>query len=626
MGTTQATYTPDHLGGPDRVPARRRRGALLTLSASLASLAMACTVAATPAAAATDTVSPSPSPDAHDSISPTSAPTGATEPVTSRPASPEPSTTAATAEPQRGADAQTSSPPTPSAPPSTPPLAESSETSAPSASLPNVAPKAEPAAAAPFPVGSAAYSVASTALRAEPKAGAATLFTVVGGSHLTVTKTSAGWTQVRYGSVVGWAANVELSKTNPLSAKNYDAYARSTLQSRIHTNLDGRRGEIPAGSRLHVMGQARDWLKVRYNGTTGFVAPGSAVSTAAPSVAVADHSAWVHADRWLRADTTPEAKTLRLAGAGTDLHITQRRGAWSLARLGAVKGWILTADLHSRAPVRTVNYTRWAARDTTLWPHTNWDGSLGTIPIGARVKVSREIGGWVRVSYGSKTGFVLKSRELRTTIPVTSASSWHFTSKSVPVRASTARLPYDKALKTLPAGTKLKVTGRVGPWARVQYGATSGYVMYSGDLTKDNRNSVAVYGTLRLGKHNAYMMSGYAQRDLGPRLTRQALWLYLRSTTNAARDMTTITPSSTRAVIAEQYMYSAARARAKINALNTFESGFRVKGRQFYTKQFLPMTDGTRSYVWGTNPALVSYVQSVSTLVKSGDFDDRRRY
>ncbi|MBO1265953.1 SH3 domain-containing protein [Proteiniclasticum sp. SCR006] len=186
---------------------------------------------------------------------------------------------------------------------------------------------------------------------------------------------------------------------------------------------------IPKGTTLTVQSVSGSWAKVSYSGKTGYVSTNylRSVTSSTPAPSQPDN-------------TAPES--------GTDIRKT-------------------TANLNMRSGAGTHNRI------------------LLTIPRNTTVTVLSQSGGWAKVTYGGKTGYVSTSY-----LTVVSPTTPEPTPTPDPpagavddVRQTTANLNFRSAssitssvLSVIPKGTKLTVQSVSGTWAKVTYGGKTGYV------------------------------------------------------------------------------------------------------------------------------------------------------
>lgn len=470
------------------------------------------------------------------------------------------------------------------------------------------------------------YSKATIKLLKTADTKAATVATVVGGSQLQRQATQGTWSKVSYGQAVGWVASSQLGTSNPVVKRNTPAYAVKALSLGQYTNPSGTHFAVPSGSRIVVVGTLGGWERITYNGRTGYVIKGALWRTTPPTVKVKQYSRWVNTKTALRNDTTPSGSLAITLPAGTHGYVVATCGDWSRLNVGTKSSWVLTSQLARSAKSVGVKYNRWVNREMRLTTLPNYFTAGSTVlPVGSYISAVRSSGDWIQVKVAGRTGYLPKSSSLSKRLAVKNVSNTgRFASKSVSVRADTRRSPYAKSVKRISAGTKVQVTGRVGAWARVKIGSTTGYVVESTDLRRENTNSFSVYGTLRSGGVSDAQMRGYSQRDARPRVAQTNLYFWKRMA--KAKNDVTVIASGKGSVVQEQYVYSASRGKTMFRKLDGFESYYRISGARVYTAQRKYMTDGSKSWTFYANPKLESTLKRQSKLVRSGDFNDRRRY
>ncbi|MGO3152106.1 MAG: SH3 domain-containing protein [Galactobacter sp.] len=385
-----------------------------------------------------------------------------------------------------------------------------------------------------------------------------------------------------------------------------------------------RLATIPQGTRVVITAKVGNWAQTTFEGRTGFLyAPTHLSST--PVQVPMDGIRYTKDKTPFRRSASSDDKVIANIPQGTKLKITGKLGNWAQTTYNGNMGFVY-ASKHLSAkptlvPMDTTRYTR-----NTSPLRSGASGAhkvLVKVPVAAKLHVTGKLGGWVRTSYSGKTGYIYASTHITSKPPkITSRSGARYVKNSTPFMSGPAQLY--KRVDTIPAGTKVTLTGKYGNWARVTYKGKSGYVYAPSHVVAENRNSIAVYGTLRAGHYVGHKMNGYTQRDLSTRLHKMDLLLW-KKLSNPNNDATVVSPGSTNA-IAEQYTYSASKGPKMLSMLDSYESYYKISGKRVYTKQLKSMTDGTRSWTFAANPSLDKIIRSQSRLVKSGDFDDRRRY
>lgn len=454
--------------------------------------------------------------------------------------------------------------------------------------------------------------------------------TVPAGSSLQVTGTARGWERISYAGQSGFVVKGENWQLKP-PTKNFSArdrwVASATTSHSYSTPSSSVRRSLLPGTHVRVTGTTGEWSRVDDGAGVGWVL--TTTLSGSPSSKSASGTRWARTDVSLR-KASDHGATVTTIPIGAKVTLSSTQGVWAKVRYGGSTGYVIASSaLSTSIPVKKMTpFKRWAKRDAALRKDTArlpYSASLVKLPVGTRVEVIGRVGPWAQVRYAGKTGYVIESTELSTSIPVRSVKGQaRFAAKSVPLRPDTARSPYSKAVATIPAGTKVKITGRVGPWARVSHAGKTGYVMEANDLVRTNRNAFSVYGTLRRGGVSDKHMAGYSQRDASPRIAATNLYFW-KKMADPRNDVTVIARGGG-SVVQEQYRYSPSKGRSMYNKLDSFESYYKISGIRVYTAQLKSMTDGSISWTFYANPKLETTLKKQSTLVGDGDFNHRRRF
>lgn len=109
---------------------------------------------------------------------------------------------------------------------------------------------------------------------------------------------------------------------------------------------------------------------------------------------------------------------------------------------------------------------------------------IAAIPKGKIIAITGKIGNWYRVSYNNKVGFVSKTYVTIYTAPkpapVSSVQSYSatgtVTTKSTSLNMRKSASANAAVVATIPKGTKISITGKIGSWYRVSYNKKIGFV------------------------------------------------------------------------------------------------------------------------------------------------------
>ncbi|APF41271.1 SH3 domain-containing protein [Neomicrococcus aestuarii] len=250
------------------------------------------------------------------------------------------------------------------------------------------------------------------------------------GGQVTVTQTSGGWSKVTYGSSTGWVASAYLTAVTVTAP----APTTPTVTAPTHqttANLNFRTGPstsrsvisvLPAGTKVTELDRGTAYVQIQVNGKIGWVigqylkplgtttttttAPAPTTSTSTSTIALQSAKA-MKTTVSLNMVSAPRdgASRVRILSAGVTVMVDATSGNYSRATYNGVTGWIPTSQL-SAVTAKTMTAT------TAVFFRTgpgNTYAKVGTIAGGASVLVDGEQGGWLRVTYQGKVGWVYQT-------------------------------------------------------------------------------------------------------------------------------------------------------------------------------------------------------------------------
>lgn len=163
-------------------------------------------------------------------------------------------------------------------------------------------------------------------------------------------------------------------------------------------------------------------------------------------------------------------------------------------------------------------------------------------------------------------------------------------------------------------GWKVVVTHKAeGGWVHINAGSISGWIKESGNLRKHGPYSVAVYGTLRTGQSAYNVMGGFQQKVKDQRLANSSLYQLWN------RNWTFLT-NGPKTVVAEQFQYSDSAGPGMLRKLDIYEGQLKYQGKPMYTRQNVPLTDGSESWTYKTTSFSEQVVKNSGRYISSGDF------
>lgn len=256
-------------------------------------------------------------------------------------------------------------------------------------------------------------TTANLNMRTGPGTGYAIILTIPKGTAVTVTGYSGSWAQVTYGGKTGYCSTTYL--------------AAPTAQVRYTTDeLNLRTGpgtgyaiilSMPEGSRVEMLSAADGWAKVVYNGVTGYASTSYLTSTApgTPSGTIR----YTTGNLNLRTGPGTSYSIILVIPKGAPVEVLSSADGWARVNYGGKTGYVSTSYLTGTSPGVTVRYTT-ANLNLRTGPSTGYSIIL-TIPRGSQVEVLSSAGGWAKVNYSGRTGYVSEAY-LSSTPPGTSGT------------------------------------------------------------------------------------------------------------------------------------------------------------------------------------------------------------
>jgi beta-N-acetylglucosaminidase/uncharacterized protein YgiM (DUF1202 family) len=322
---------------------------------------------------------------------------------------------------------------------------------------------------------------------------------VKAGVALTVTMTSIGAGSLSGGEMA--LAAVINTQTGTLTVKAASLWAYSS------PNWSAKSRTYPAGTSLKVvekhevdgryMYKLENGLYISANTVYVTFSPDTAsVPAPVPSPAPAEQTGDVRvttANLNMRSGPGTGYSIITTIPKGGSVRVASVSGGWAKVTYGGRTGYVstsylsapVTAPAPAPAPTPAPESPSGDVRKTTAnlnmrsGPGTGYS-ILMTIPNGSSVTVSSVSGGWAKVTYGGKTGYVSTSY---LTQPVTSTPAPAPVTPSQDTRTTLYNLNMRSGpgtgysiLVTIPKGTSIPVASVSGGWAKVTYGGRTGYV------------------------------------------------------------------------------------------------------------------------------------------------------
>ncbi len=367
-------------------------------------------------------------------------------------------------------------------------------------------------------------------LRKTASANGEVLTTLMQSSLVNVLSQGETWTQVQYGSIIGYVQTsaLTLRGTPPTNAEqpstSLAGYATVRANGTLNLRASASAGAsivttIPNGTILPVFSKTDAWAKVQYGlqvgyASTDFLAfsdryPGTATSDTtegSATVSIPGGSGTVN----FRAEPSTSAKVLAQISHGTAVTVLRNDGSWCYALVKGQYGYIMSRYLSFS--------TKDAPQDEVSSPLNPGEleavvqcvdavapllsaadahaAVLASIPRGESIVVIQRGADFCQVRYGSLQGYVATSllrfpgdtqQELiRGYARVTTASG----SLNLRLQAKAG----SSILRTIPRNARVAVLSYGDSWCHVLYEDTIGYVMRA-YLTMEASSSTPAEGT-----------------------------------------------------------------------------------------------------------------------------------
>ena len=289
--------------------------------------------------------------------------------------------------------------------------------------------------------GAATVTASALNMRSEATTDSSIVTCLPRGTVVLVTGSEGDWYQVSYQGNQGYMRSDYLTVSGTADAN----FGTGTIQGtdvRVRSGPDTSYsilGEEDTGMVLTVTGVSDSWLKVSYNGGTGYVkstylslggsGTGSSSSAASGTAGISSDSSNVTAasgtgtiqgtDVRLRSGPSTSHAILGSYDRGKTMSITGTVGDWYRVSCDGSEGYVYktylsTGGTDSTAGDQTVTAMSDTAASTIsavhfrTGPDTSYT-SMSVLYAGTGVTITGETGDWYRVSYNGSTGYIFKT-------------------------------------------------------------------------------------------------------------------------------------------------------------------------------------------------------------------------
>jgi len=267
------------------------------------------------------------------------------------------------------------------------------------------------------PVGYATVATQSGSLnmRSQPTTGSAVVMQIPKGTRVGVISRQNGWCYIRCNGKAGYVMSSYLqdegSQTTPSGKYAMVTTSSGSLNLRETASAYARvLLGIPQGTTLEVISHESGWVKVSYNGATGYVMDKFLTfSDGAPNpetpvqqmATVATGGGSLN----LREMADANARVLLSIPNGAQVELQIEGDAWCKVTYNGTTGYVVTRFLDVEASAWYVNTT---SGGLNLRETASADARvLLVIPGGTEVTMLEEMGDWCKIQYGDNVGYVM---------------------------------------------------------------------------------------------------------------------------------------------------------------------------------------------------------------------------
>ena len=359
-----------------------------------------------------------------------------------------------------------------------------------------------------------------------------------------ITGSESDWYQVWYQGTTGYM-NREYLSVSSAADGNFGSASVKGEDVRIRSGPGtdySILGTESTGASLAVTGVSGSWVKVSYNGSTGYISANYlSVGSSGSAQSSSSYGDGAVRGSYVRVRSGPgtDYSILGTVSSGTTLPVSGESNGWYKVTYNGAEGYISgtylsvngsTADSPSKGDssvtsasgTGTINATYVRLRSG---PGTGY-GILEVLNPGASMTITGESGDWYRVSYNGSEGYVYK------TYLSTGGSSGSSDSSGVTAMSSTSATVISAvhmrngpdtsyaSQRVLDRGTTVTITGSTEKWYRVTYNGSEGYIFKTYLTTEPLSSSSGGYsaseGERIVAEAKKYLGVGYVYGGSSP--------------------------------------------------------------------------------------------------------------
>ncbi|MDO4459210.1 MAG: SH3 domain-containing protein [Clostridia bacterium] len=305
------------------------------------------------------------------------------------------------------------------------------------------------------------------------------------GARVSLISYGSEWSKILYDGKRGYVLSSRIKKDAVSTAATVEENVASVnIRSRVYLSASGdsaQLGTLDIGKEVTLLSVSPEWCKIRCGNIVGYIKTkylrrGNGYSRTTAS---------------LRASASSTATVKAKLYTDERLTIVKQGEEWTQVIAAGVKGYVLTKcvgkdKVYSVSEQKNSVYTLTA--DVKF--RTSPGGTLiSTLEKGTSVKRISESGGYVKIQYGSKTGYI-PSGNMKT-------GNAYVLANQVPVKTSASK--WARTIRTAGYGSRITVLSTENGWSKVLIGTTEGYIekgLYEKDYKGDtdfNPNRLVFY-------------------------------------------------------------------------------------------------------------------------------------
>ena len=341
--------------------------------------------------------------------------------------------------------------------------------------------------------GAGTVTASALNLRGEASTSGSVLSVVPRGAQVLVTGSDSEWYHVWYKGTAGYMNREYLSVSSDADG-DFGSAAIQGIDVRVRSGPGTDHdilGNVSTGTSLPVIGVSGQWVKVSYNGSTGYVSSayvslGGGSSSSSGSSTSSSSSSGTGTVRGtdvrVRSGPGTDYSILGYESSGKTLSVTGESNGWYQVSYNGSTGYVSASYLTlggsggSSSGTGTINATYVRLRSG---PGTGYE-ILGMFNPGDTMSVTGDDGDWYRVSYNGTDGYVYKTY---LNVGGSGSSGSGLTEMSATdatvISAVHMRNGPDTSYasqRVLERGTSVTITGATEKWYRVTYNGSEGYI------------------------------------------------------------------------------------------------------------------------------------------------------